>query len=226
MKENHIFKITINDCEVTPTHNVKNLGVILDQDLTMSPFVNKLSKDLFFQLKKISNIRRFLTEDTTKALVTSLILSKLDYCNSLLAGVSNELLQQLQKIQNFAARLIKLTSKRDHITPILKDLHWLPVKERITYKISLFCFNCINNQAPSYLSDCLNCYVPTRKLRSSNDTTTLVQANRKYKYYGQRSISYCGPLVWNKLPKSIREVETAAVFKRKLKTHLFESYYI
>ena len=176
-------------------------------------------------MKKIGNIRRYLTEDTTKTLVTSLILSKLDYCNSLLAGLPNEQLQQLQKIQNFAARLIKLTSKRDHITPVLNDLHWLPVKKRIDYKICLLCFKCINNQAPIYLSDCLKCYVPTRKLRSSNDTTTLVQTHRNYKYYGQRSISYCGPLVWNKLPKAIREAETTAAFKSKLKTHLFESYY-
>ena len=114
---------------------VKNLGVYIDHHLSMGSFVGSLSKSLYFQLRRIGLVRKYLNEETTKTLVTSLILSRLDYCNSLLAGLNNKYLNRLQVIQNNAARLITRSKKRDHVTPLLKELHWLPVKERIIFKI-------------------------------------------------------------------------------------------
>ena len=206
---------------------VKNLGVVLDHNMSMIPFVNLLSQNLYFQLRKISSIRKYLSDHVTKQLVTSLILSKLDYCNSLLAGLPNDTLNRLQSIQNNAARLISRTRKTDHITPILKDLHWLPVKERIVYKICMTVFKCINNLAPIYLTDFIELYTPARNLRSSLDQTYLQKPLKKnYKFYGYRSLSYVGPNVWNQLPLSIREISSLPSFKARLKHHLFLKSYI
>ena len=152
-------------------------------------------------------------------------MSWIDYCNSLLAGVPDEQLQQLQRVQNIAAKIITKKLKHDHVTPILKELHWLPVKERITYKICLTCYKCLHDLSPNYSQQLLTLYVPPRMLRSSCDKTTLVKPKTNYKSYGQRSFSYFAPLVWNRLPKTIREAENLEIFKKKLKAFLFSSYF-
>ena len=94
------------------------------------------------------------TEDATKTLVTSYILSRLDYCNCLLMGTPNSVIQPLQKIQNFAARLVLLAPRHHHATPLLEKLHWLPISERIKYKVACMCFSAINGSGPAYLSNC------------------------------------------------------------------------
>ena len=100
----------------------------------------------------------FLTEDAAKTLVTSYILSQLDYCNCLLMGTPNSVVQPLQKIQNFAARLVLLAPRHQHSKPLLEKLHWLPISERVKYKVACMCFNAINSSAPV---TSLNCYMST-----------------------------------------------------------------
>ena len=118
--------IDLDGCKITTNSSVKNLGVLLDQTLSMSSHVNTLCKNLNFQMRRISHIRHFINEPVAQKLVTSLILSRLDYCNSLLAGTTKELIYPLQKCQNNAVRLILRGKKRDHVTPLLHQLHWLP----------------------------------------------------------------------------------------------------
>ena len=137
--------ININGNTIEPSLRIKNLGIIFDEDLSMSCQVNNLCKNMIFQLQKISSIRLYLTEEAAKTLVTSLILSRLDYCNSLLAGITKDNLSKLQSIQNHAAKLIKRKKKYDHVSPLLQELHWLPVTQRIDYKIALLVFKCIND---------------------------------------------------------------------------------
>ena len=115
---------------------------------------------------------------------------------------------------------------RDHVTPILKELHWLPVEKRIDYKICLFCFKSLNGLAPSYISSSINTYTPTRQLRSASDKTILIQPTSHYKTYGQRSFFTYGPKVWNQLPQDIREASSLNIFKKRLKTHLFVRAYL
>ena len=205
--------VDVNGIPIDSKVNIKNLGVMFDNDMSMSSQVGALCKSMNFQLRKISTIRNYITEDVAKTLITSLILTKLDYCNSLLAGLPNEFIKRLQSVQNNAARLIFKKKKRDHITPLLKELHWLPVKERIDYKICLLCYKSLNNMAPAYLSNILNRYKPTRALRSLDDSTILVIPRYKYVRSGQRSFSFYGPNVWNKLPKNIREANSSSLFK-------------
>ena len=128
-------------------------------------------------------------------------------------------------VQNSAARVVKKAKKRDHITPVLKALHWLPVKQRIDYKICLIVYKCLHKLAPSYLSDSLKRYVPTRTLRSSSDPSILIVPDYSYKYIGGRSFFSYAPSVWNKLPTGVRNSESLAVFKKRLKHHLFLNAY-
>jgi len=216
-------KLNINDTIITSSKTVKDLGVLLDNDLSMQSQVSSLCRNMYFKLKQIGSVRPFLTTDVAATLVTSLVLSKLDYCNSTLSGINIDEIHKLQVVQNNAARMVMKKRKREHITPVLKELHWLPVKQRIHYKHALMCYKCLNGLAPDYLSQLLEVYRPNRALRSSNDQTLLRISNRKYKICGERSFSYFGPKVWNDLPKHVRQAENVNIFKRKLKHHLFIS---
>ena len=139
----------------------------------MRSHVIKICQTAYFQLMRISLIRRFLAVDAAKTLDTSHILSQLDYCNCLLMGTPNSVIQPLQKIQNFAARLVLLAPRHHHATPLLEKLHWLPISERIKYKVACMCFSAINGSGPAYLSELLHVYIPSRTLRSSSDTLLL-----------------------------------------------------
>ena len=186
----------------------------------MKKHVIKICQTAYFELKRISLIRRFLTEDATKTLVTSYILSWLDYCNCLLMGTSNSVIQPLQKIQNFAARLV-----HHHSIPLLEKLHWLPISERIKYKVACVCFSAISGSGPAYLSELLHVYTPFRTLRSSSDTRMLEIQQYKRKIHDFRTSSCFGPHIWNSIPKDLRHCSTLSSFKAKLKTFLFSEYF-
>ena len=198
----------------------KNLGVIIDSELGMKYQTTSLIRTLTFTLKKIRSIRPFLTVENAKQLVTSLLLSKLDYCNSLLAGVSKTEIQRLQVIQNNAARLIFRKNKFDSAKPLLKILHWLPVHRRIDFKIAVLVFKTLEGTAPNYLRDLLTVKTHPRVLRSSLDSTKLLVPRTK-RTAGDRAFAVYGPKLWNSLPNDIRELPTLPLFKKHLKTYLF-----
>ena len=147
--------ITLGSHNIPFSHSAGNLGFILDSKLSMKKHVIKICQTAYFELKRISSIRRFLTEDATKTLVTSYIyiLSWLDYCNCLLLGTPNSVIQPVQKIQNFAARLVLLAPRHHHSTPLTEKLHWLPISEHIKYKVACMCFSAINGSGPSLALD-------------------------------------------------------------------------
>jgi hypothetical protein len=216
--------LLLSDATVPLSTQVKSLGVILDSTLSMQPHIASLTKACFFQLRRIASIRRYLTQDACIKLVICLILSRLDYCNSLLANVPASSLQRLQRIQNSAARLILCKKKRDHITPLFHFLHWLPIKDRITYKLCTLCHKCVNKAAPAYLCSCVQLYTPSRPLRSAADTLTLNTPLTKLKTAGQRAFTFSGPSAWNALPLALR-VAPLDDFKGHLKTYLFRQRY-
>ena len=121
----------------------------------MKQHVIKVCQTAYYELKRISSVRSYLTEDATKQLVTSCVLSRLDYCNSLLMGTPNSVIQPMQKVQNAAARLTLRAPRHQHCTPLLQQLHWLPISERIKYKTACMCYNSVTGSAPSYLSELL-----------------------------------------------------------------------
>jgi hypothetical protein len=150
-------KFTVQDLKLSNTtaqftDTVKDLGVTIDSQLTTTEHVNALSRSCFFQLRQHRTTRQYLTSDATKTPVHAFIGSRLDYCNSMFVGVSSHLLERLQRIQNASARLITDARKYDHISPVLRDLHWLPVRQRITLKIAVLVYQCLHAMAPQYLA--------------------------------------------------------------------------
>ena len=213
--------IDLNGTEITPSQTVRNLGVYLDQHLSFQQQVTKVCQTCYTELRRISCIRHYLSGNATKTLVCAFILSRLDYCNSLLAGCPKYILDKLQKVQNHAARLIYKSPRSAHVSPLFQDLHWLPVENRIEYKLASLCFRSIEGTGPQYLSDLINLYIPSRELRSSSDTRMLRIPTFRMTSNGQRSFTYQGPHTWNQLPQNIRHASSLQSFKSSLKTHLF-----
>ena len=190
----------------------------------MEQHISHLCRSAYLAMRQIASIRRYLTEKNTVQLVCSFVLSRLDYCNATLAGLPATHIARLQRIQNNAARLVLEKSKRQHVTPLLKQLHWLPIQTRIDYKLATLAFRHFDGSLPQYLSSRLDIYQPSRSLRSSNDR--LLRVPRwKLKSFGYRSFSYQGPVVWNSLPIDLKFSSSLSSFKSRLKTHLFKKSY-
>ena len=149
--------------------HVKSLGVYIDSTLSMAMHIDHTSRSAYLEIRRISSVRHLLTRKATVQLMCSFVLSSLDYCNSLLINITSDQMYRLQKIQNHAAKVIFRKSKHEPGTPLLKKLHWLPVKERILFKIATFAFRFFDVTLPPYLSSCLSLYTPSRALRSSSD---------------------------------------------------------
>ena len=147
--------ITIGNAQVPLKQSVKNLGFTLDCHLTMNAYVTKIARTCYFELHRLASICRFLTSTATATLVSAFVLSRIDYCNSLLFGSTHDVTSHLQQIQNYSARVILHLPKSSSITTHLKSLNWLPVKVRSTYKIACLCYHCHSSTAPSYVTDML-----------------------------------------------------------------------
>ena len=140
----------------------------------------------------------------------------------MLFGLPFSTIQPLQRVQNSAARLILKKKKSDHISPILSSLHWLPVSQRIEFKFLVLVFKVVRNLAPSYLTDLLSQYMPSRSLRSSSDSSLLtIPRPLRLKSIDSRAFSVAGPTLWNHLPPALRQAKSLSSFKSQLKTHLF-----
>lgn len=186
----------------------------------MSQHISDICRSTFLSLRRIGCIRSYLSEKATSSLVNSHILSRLDFCYSILTGITMDQLNRLQRIQNCAARVILKKKKHDHITPLFIELHWLPVEFRIQFKFAVLAFQHFEGTLPPYLSSLLCTYQPSRSLRSSSEK--LLKTPRvNLKTAGERSFHFSTSVVWNSLPNSIRNIPTLPVFKRHLKTHLF-----
>jgi hypothetical protein len=205
---------------LTPSSTVQNLGVTFDADLSYHHHISKICSTSFYHIRHLRQIRSSIDQNSAIILANALVSSRLDYCNSLFYGLPSNTLYRLQKIQNSVARVVVPSVKRyQHITPTLRTLHWLPVEKRITYKIATLTFKTQQTQLPSYLSDLLTPYKPSRHLRSASQHL-LVVPNIKTAA-GRRSFSYAAPTIWNSLPIHIRSSPTITSFRSALKTYLF-----
>ena len=166
-----------------------------------------------------------LTTEATKLAVHTLVTTRLDYCNSLLIGINKSLETRLQDVQRTSARVITKRRKFDSITPELINLHWLPIKQRIQFKVLVMVYKAHHNQAPNYISNMLQIQPVRRRLRSSTSSPKFVEPRTHCVTFADRSFSCYGPKIWNKLPDSIKVAESIITFRRLLKFHLFQLAY-
>ena len=219
--------ITIGNAQIPFKQSVKNLGFTLDCHLTMNAHVSFIARTCYFELRRLASIRRFLTSTATATLVSAFVLSRIDYCNSLLFGSTHDVTSHLQRIQNYAARVLLRLPMSSSITIHLKSLHWLPVKVRSTYKIACLCYHCHRSTAPSYVTDMLHKKPShTRNTRSSSYTMPLLNRPAYSKAtLGDRSFSFASSSLWNSISNDIRCAPSLSSFKSRLKTYLFRSVY-
>ena len=216
--------VLIGETSVHPNQQARNLGVIFDSEMKLDKHVQATVRSAYFHLRKIASIREYITQDQAETLVHAFITSRLDYCNSILFGVNSYLLDKLQHVQNAAARLITRTRKFDHITPVLKELHWLPIRKRIDFKILLLVFKALQGEAPQYIKDLISWYKPNKNLRSANEMLLQTKPSNLVTC-GDRAFSIAAPKLWNGLPIEIKASKSVLIFKSKLKTYLFKKCY-
>lgn len=217
--------IVVGDTSIQPSSFVKNLGVIFDEHFTWEREVNNKVRESYFHIRNLGQARKYLTTDATETMVNAFVSSKLDYANALLVGLPKSLLRKLQYVQNSAARVIAVKRKCDHITPVLKSLHWLPVEKRCIFKVLLLTYKCLNGKGPKYLADLLTPKESQSYSLRSNSKGLLDIPPTKQKTYGDRAFSKAAPTLWNALPVFIRKSPSVDIFKSRLKTHLFQQHY-
>ena len=185
------------------------MGAFVDNRLQLTSHINELVRSCFYHLRRIRSIRRFLPISCVIKLVVGLVLSRLDYCNSLLAGLPSCQLSRIQTVLNAAARMIFRCAPFDHVGPLLHRLHWLRIRERVTFKLCLLVFKSLSGDAPSYLSEhcALTASTCTRYSLRSNVAYQL-NVPRSVNAFGRRSFRIFGPSAWNSLPPSVRQSPT------------------
>jgi len=219
-----VSSLSVGDASIPFASVVKTLGVFFDADLCLEQHVSHIVRTCFFYIRSLGKIRPYITKKAAASVAVSLVLSRIDYCNSLLVGLPQTQIKRIQSAQNAAARTVTKGRKGDHITPVLRELHWLPVQQRCEHKLLTLVQKCVNGEAPSYLSELVETYTPSRSLRSASRTLLRVPGPRdiKTKRYGQRAFRYNGPKLYNELPDSVKLKDSEiSTFKSKLKTHLF-----
>jgi hypothetical protein len=220
--------VRVGSTQVLPVSTARDLGVYLDADMSMKKHISMTVRSCFAALRRIKTLRRSLPHHALLTLIRALVISKVDYCNSVLNGLPGCLLDRLQSILNAAARLIFCARKHEHITPLLYELHWLKVNERIQFKLCVLAHRCLHGTAPAYLTEAL--YRTTdvdarRRLRSADSSLLLVPTTRR-STLGDRAFSVAAPRAWNSLPRELRETASLTVFRRKLKTYLFTQSFV
>jgi hypothetical protein len=212
--------ITFRGTIISPSQSTRNLGVIFDKDLSLKEHISSICKISYYHIRQLRQVRSSLDTNSAIVLANSLVSSKLDYCNSLYYGLPAISLNRLQRVQNALARVVVPSVRRHHhISPTLRSLHWLPINQRIDFKIASLTFKTLQYRQPSYLLEHLTPYVPTRNLRSLDKHLLTVPDIRSAN--GRRSFAFAAPTIWNSLPINLRSCLFLPTFLTGLKTHLF-----
>ena len=201
------------------TDTIKSLGVHIDSRLTFEKRVSEICRASYSNIKALKKLRSSLDQETAKTVACAIVSARLDYCNSVLYGTTVKNLSKLQRVQNSLARVVTGCRRSDHITPVLKDLHWLPIRERIHYKISCMTYKVKHSGEPSYLAEQLLQYIPSRNLRSSNQNKLVIPFIRTKT--ASRAFSVAAPVLWNELPDCVANAPSVSNFCSSLKTFLF-----
>uniref|UniRef100_A0A3B3IPC9 Reverse transcriptase domain-containing protein n=1 Tax=Oryzias latipes TaxID=8090 RepID=A0A3B3IPC9_ORYLA len=214
------FQLNFNNATLSSSPVIHNLGFLFDTNLSLEQHFNQITRYACFHLKNIARLHSSLSFAAAETLIHAFITSRLDYCDSILHGTPSRIINKMQYIENSAARL--LTHPREHITLVLQNLHWLPIAQRIKFKVLLSTFKALHNLAPPYLTDLLQRLAPSRSLRSSHANLLSLPCRTKHHNWGDRAFSIAAPTLWNTLPLPLRDCADLPIFKKSLKTHLFK----
>ena len=205
--------ITIINAQIPFKQSVNNLGFTFDCHLTMNAHVSNIARTCYFELHRLASIRRFLTSTATATLVFAFVLSRIDYCSSLLFGSTHDVTSHLLRILIYAAGVILRLPMSSSIATHLRSLYWLPVKVRSTYKIACLCYHCHSSTAQSFVADMLHESHITHPHHSLQLKAT----------HGDRSFSFASSSVWNSIPIDVRCAPSLSSSMSCLKTYLFRS---
>ena len=213
-------RIHFGDAEIIPSTTVKNLGVHMDQYMLFDIHINHISRKINGLLITLNRVKDRIDKKSREIVVQSLALSVINYCLRVWSMTTKEQIERVQKLQNFAARVAHgETRKYDHITPVMKELKWLKVENKIVYDICIFTYKICNNMLPDWLFSFP--YVHNINYRTTRQSSDLYVTYRKTDI-GGRAISIKGPKLWNTLPSAIQNQPTLITFKEKLKKYLLE----
>ena len=171
-------------------------------------------------LNKLRRLRKYLTVESCTSVVMGLVISHLDYCNAVFIGLPSSTLLPLQSIQNQAAKLILRVRKYDSARDCLKRLHWLPIEQRVKFKVLCLVYKSLNKQAPEYLQNMFVTRISPYSIRSITSNTLFVPKTLT-KTFGSRAFSVIGAKLWNELPIHVQDKQSFIAFKKALKTVLF-----
>ena len=214
------YFISVAGSPIKLQSSIKNLGVHLDSRMFLDKQASEKCKASYFHIRALRHIRSSLTTEARNTVTATKVGSRLDYCNSLLTGTSVANLARLQLVQNTLARVVAQKPRFCHITPVLADLHWLPIRHRINFKIATIAFKVLHFQQPSYLAALVPRYVPTRSLRSPSSLSICIPS-RKTTIARSKSFSSVTSDTWNRLPCHLSSISALPAFRKRLKHHLF-----
>ena len=214
-------EIILGNEQLTMAGIVTNLGIIFDKEILFNDHINQLCRT--FILGNLFKICKYLTDDATSKVVHAFVTTKLDYCNHLYFGLPKYQVNKMQRVQNTAVQLVTRSSKYNHITPLLQQLHWLPVLYCVVFKILLLVYKARHGLCPGYVSEQWQEWKQSRVLHLSS-LGLLAAPTSRTKTYGDRAFSVCAPKLWNGLPNHVRNVGTLPLFKKNLKTYLFSKF--
>ncbi len=208
------------DIATNPSKTARNLGVNFDQNFNFRSHVSMVCRSCRYHIRDLRRIRRCLSLENAKTLAVALVSSRLDYCNSLFFGIADKYLTKLQRVQNSLARAVTKSPPLTRSIPLLRSLHWLPIRFRTEFKVCLLTYKTLTEKQPAYLHNMLVPHVPARPLRSKKGTILSVPIVKTKT--GCRAFRVCAPKLWNDLPLNVRSAGSTAVFRKRLKSHLFD----
>ena len=223
LQDQNLVSVSVAGTPITLTDHIKSLGVTFDTRLSFDKYVGEVCKGCYYHIHGLRHVRAAMSVETANMVACAIIGARLDYCNSLFSGMSDANFDKLQRVQNSLARVVAGTRRRDHITPVLAQLHWLPVKARVIFKIATMVFKIRRTHQPSYLAEMIEEHKPQRSLRSSSQL--LLKEPTYRTVTSRRSFRYVAAKTWNSLPEAIRTIDTLEPFRRHVKTFLFRQSY-
>ena len=214
-----MFPIELLGFKSYPAKSARNLGVIFDKNFNFCSHISAICSSCIYHIRDLRRIRRHLDPDSAKLLANALVSSRLDYCNSLLSGIAETDLTKLQRVLNRLARVFTKSPPFTRSVPLLRSLHWLPVKYRVHFKICLLTYKALHEEQPIYLRSLIATSLPSRSLRSNRGITLSIP--RIKTNTGARAFTSYAPSLWNNLLLSVCSATSIVTFRRRLKTYLF-----